>query len=218
MQNDSFDDLLRALQSALFSAQEALGKKNDEMARRICGGGEGSGSPSAFFTFATGQNAEGHGAQEILRLPSSSFRARRRPQVSMLSMTFECELLETRFPPAARGYSLVITDGHGGRSRSKRRRMQIVFHWPDQPSGEVLLDGQLLMEIPLYGEAAETRSEPKGKDSIFSRFLKLLRNIWRPRSFAMTAEQSEMVRGVLATLESEAALRSDGAAVKSVGL
>ncbi|MDR3641574.1 MAG: hypothetical protein P4L39_09665 [Humidesulfovibrio sp.] len=213
MGNDSFNGLLQALQSALLAAQESLRETNAEALRRIGGGDGASGGPSSFFSFVLPQGGTGQDGHETLTLPSSSFRTRERPQVSMLSLTFECELRETGFPTAPRNYLLVITDGQGGRWRRKKRHwMQIVFQGPDQPVGEVRIDGRVFMEVPLYDILVENRPASEARVSIFSRLFGLLQNVWRPQGFAMTLEQSERVRTVLGQLESEAMSRSDGAA------
>lgn len=133
----------------------------------------------------------------MLTLPSASFRMHYRPQVTGLSLTFECELLETWFPAALRGYSLVILDGADGSSADNRRQMQIVFQGADRPSGEVRLDGKLLMALPRYADSTANSRQPQQKLSFFAKGMRLLQQILRPRGFLMTKEQSERVRSVL---------------------
>jgi len=197
MSSDSFDDLLQALQSALFTAQDALRRKNAEALGRKLGAEGASGSPASFFSFVMPQWEAGQAGEEMFTLPSASFRMQHRPQVTGLSLTFECELLETRFPAALRGYSLVILDGDGRSSAGSRRQMQIVFQGADRPCGEVRLDGKLLMALPRHEDSRVNSRLPQRKLSVFAKGMRLLQQILRPHGFLMTKEQSERVRSVL---------------------
>src|SRR3989338_7202993 len=149
MANRSFDDLVQAFQFALVAAQDALRIRHEESVRRRCEADELAGSRSSFFTFAIPQHGTDGDTYEVLPLPVSSFRAHHRSRVSMLSLEFECELKEKILPGVPRRYSLaIVTRNQGGWWQKKRRRMQIVFHGTDRPSGEIRIDGKLLVEIP----------------------------------------------------------------------
>lgn len=196
MGTHSFDDLLRALQSALVSAQDTLRKRCEEAVRHVYEAGEISRSRSPVFAFAIPRN--GTDEYEMLSLPASSLCAHRRQQISMLTLEFECELRESMRFGAARVYSLSIPARNNRQWwRKKRQRMQIVFRGTDHPSGEVMIDGKLLMEIPLYDGAVNSRPLTVAKRSLFSTVLNLLRNMWRQQEFIMTAEQSKRAREIL---------------------
>lgn len=213
MGNRSFDDLLQAFQAALVAAQESLRIRREESIRRMCEADEPGGSRSSFFTFAIPQKGMDGDTYEMLPLPVSSFRAHHRPRISMLSLEFECDLKEKRLPGASRCYSLVIMAGNQRRWwHKKQRRMQIVFHGTDRPSGEVRIDGKLLVEIPRYGRAGKGRSAPATKRSIFSKLIHLLWNVGRPQRFTMTMEQSERVREIVGQADAETLMRDGTAA------
>lgn len=212
MGNESFDDLLQAFQSALVTAQDSLRIRNEEAVRRRCAAEDIGGGRSAFYTFVIPQNGMDGNKYEVLPLPVSSFRAHHRPRISMLSLEFECDLIEKRLPGASRRYSLVIEARNQKRWwNKKRRRMQIVFHGNDHPSGEVRIDGKLLIEIPRYGEAGKGGAMPEAKRSIFSKLLDLLRNAWQPQRFTMTMEQSERVREIMGQADVENLARGETA-------
>lgn len=207
MSDHSFDDLLQALQSALVNAQETLRKKHEEAIRRMYESSETSGSRSPVFAFGIPQN--GRDGYEMLSLPASSLRAHRCQQISMLTLEFECELKESRLVGAAQVYSLSIKARKKRRWwRKKRWRMQILFRGTDHPSGEVMIDGKLLMEIPLHGGAINSRPLIAAKQPLFYKMLNLLRNMWRQQEFIMTAEQSRRIREILG--QQNSATQSDG--------
>lgn len=198
MGNRSFDDLLQAFQAALAAAQDSLRIRREEAIRRMCEADETGGTGSSFFTFAIPQQGTDGDKYEVLPLPASSFRAHHRSRISMLSLEFECDLKEKRLPGASRRYSLVIVARNQRRWwHKKRRRMQIVFHGTERPSGEVRIDGKLLVEIPRYGGAGKGCSAPAAKKSIFSKLLDLLRNAGQSQRFTLTVEQSARVREIM---------------------
>ncbi|MFA6464495.1 MAG: hypothetical protein WCT30_01985 [Desulfurivibrionaceae bacterium] len=213
MGNRSFDDLLQAFQSALAAAQDSLRIRREEAIRRMSEAGEiGGASRSSFFTFAIPQKGSDGATYEVLPLPVSSFRTCHRPRISMLSLEFECELKEKRLPGASRRYSLVIVARNQRRWWHKsRRRMQIVFHGTDRPSGEVRIDGKLLVEIPRYGGAGEGCSMPAAKRSIFSKLINFLRNVGQPQRFTMTMAQSQRVREIVGQAGAETLMRGETA-------
>jgi hypothetical protein len=204
MGNRSFDDLLQAFQSALVAAQDSLRIRSEEAVRQMCKADGTGGSRSSFFTFAIPRQGADGDTYEVLPLPISSFRAHHRPRISMLSLEFECDLKEKRLPGASRRYSLVIVARNQRRWwHKKRRRMQIVFHGSGRPSGEVRIDGKLLVEIPPYGGADKGCPIPEAKRSIFLKLTNLLRNVGRPQRFAMTMEQSERIREIVGQADAE---------------
>lgn len=212
MGNESFDDLLQAFQSALVTAQNSLRIRSEEAVRRRCVAEEIDGGRSAFYTFVIPQNGMDGNKYEVLPLPVSSFRAHHRPRISMLSLEFECDLIEKKLPGASRRYSLVIEARNQKRWWSKkRRRMQIVFHGNDHPSGEVRIDGKLLVKIPRHGEAGKGGSMPEATRSIFSKFICLLRNFGKQQRFPMTMEQSERVREIVRQADVENLARGETA-------
>lgn len=198
MENASFDDLLEAVQSALADAQDSL-RKRREAALRMRSDAEGAeGGQGSSLTFAIPRNGGAEGLYEPLTLPISSFRMQRRPQVSMLSLSFGCEFEEEGFPGASRVFWLVITPADKKLSwRKKRNRMQIVLYGTEQPCGEVRLDGDLLLRIPAAGAGGE-RSAPKAKPTLLAKVFRMFRKLWPRQGFAMTVEQSRQVRRILA--------------------
>lgn len=213
MGNRSFDDLLQAFQSALVAAQDSLRIRREEAIRRMFEAGEIAGSScSSFFTFAIPQKGTDGDTYAMLPLPVSSFRAQHRPRISMLSLEFECELTEKRLPGASRRYSLVIVARNQRRWWHKnRRRMQIVFHGTDRPSGEVRIDGKLLVEIPRYDGAGKGCSAPAAKRSIFSKLINLLRDVGQSQRFTMTMAQSQRVREIVGQADTETLMRCGNA-------
>ena len=213
MGNRSFDDLLQAFQSALAAAQDSLRIRREEAIRRMSEAGEiGGASRSSFFTFAIPQKGSDGDIYEVLPLPVSSFRAQHRPRISMLSLEFECELKEKRLSGASRRYSLVIVARNQKRWwHKKRRRMQIVFHGTDRPSGEVRIDGKLLVEIPRYGGAGKGCSAPEAKRSIFTKLINLLRNVGQSQRFTMTTAQSQRVREIVGQADAESLMHGGNA-------
>lgn len=204
MGNESFDDLLKAFQSALVTAQESLRIRSEEAVRRRCAAEDIGGGRSAFYTFVIPQNGMDGNKYEVLPLPVSSFRAHHRPRISMLSLEFECDLKEKKILGASRRYSLAIPARNQRRWWHKnRRRMQIVFHGTDHPSGEVRIDGRLLVEIPRYGGVGKGGAMPEAKRSIFSKLINQLWNVGRPQRFTMTMEQSERVREIMGQADVE---------------
>ncbi len=91
----TLDDLLSALETALTNTQETLRRRNNEIETGI----------SHRDDFLVSES--GHG--EPFSLPEATLRARRRHQVSMLSLSCECRLRRTRpslghrLPPARHG-------------------------------------------------------------------------------------------------------------------
>lgn len=209
----SFDDLLLAFQSALVAAQESLRIRREEAIRRMSAADEtGGASRSSFFTFAIPQKGTDGDTYEMLPLPVASFRAQHRPRISMLSLEFECELKEKRLPGASHRYSLVIVARNQRRWwHQKRRRMQIVFHGTDHPSGEVRIDGKLLVEIPRYAGAGKGCSAPAAKRSIFSKLIHLLRNVGQSQRFTMTTAQTQRVREIVGQADAETLMREGNA-------
>lgn len=198
MDNKSFDDLLQALQSAIVTAQATLNKKRDESIQRMYGVDETGKPGSPVYTFAIPRNGANEDEYEMLSIPASSFRMHHRPRISMLSLEFECELREKILFGATPAYTLAIKAGkQRGWWRKKRQMMRIVFNGTDQPSGEVRIDGELLMKIPQYGTEGGGGSNTETKQSIFLRLLEMLLNLWQPRKFILTAEQSERARQIL---------------------
>jgi hypothetical protein len=193
----SFDDLLLAFRSALLDAQEALGRKSEEAQRLEAEGFEGGQAPA--LRFAIPKIGSEDGQYEVLTLPVSSFRRQCRPQVTMLSLSFECELNEEWFPCVARVFRVVV--GPGGAmlpKKAKRRKMQVIFHGSDSPCGEVRLEGDVLMRLPEAAGAGEGRPAPKAKQSLLARAATLFRKLWPQHGYAMTVEQSMRVRQILA--------------------
>lgn len=212
MGNENFDDLLQAFQSALVTAQDSLRIRREEAIRRMYQTDEVGGTRSPFFTFAIPQHGTDGDKYEIFPLPVSSFRAHHRHRIAMFSLEFECDLKEERFSGASRSYSVVIATGNQRRWwRKKQRRMQIVFHGTDHPSGEVRIDGKLLVEIPRDGEAGKGCSTPEVKRSKFSNLINFLRNLWQPQRFVMTAEQSQRVREIVEQADAETMMHGETA-------
>lgn len=212
MGNQSFDDLLQAFQSALVAAQDSLRIRSEEAIRRRFEADGSGGARSSFFTFAIPQPGTDGDKYELVPLPASSFRTPHRPRIALLSLEFEFYLKETRLPDASRRYSLVIVARNQRRWwHEKRRRMQIVLHGTDRPSGEVRMDGELLAEIPGDGGAGKGCATPEAKRSIFSELIHQLRNLWRPQRFVMTAEQSQRVREIVAQSDAKTLTRGETA-------
>lgn len=199
MGNKSFDDLLQAIQSALFSARDAMNKKREEAVRRMYEVDETGAARSPVFAFSVPRNGTDNDENVMFSLPASSFRMYQRPQISLLSLEFECELKEKKISDVSPAYTLLIKAGKKGWwRRKKRRRMRIVFDGMDQPSGEVRLDGELLMEIPApYCGAAGGRSITVTKRSIFQALLDRLLELCRRQMFVITGERAERVREIL---------------------
>ncbi len=199
MGNKSFDDLLQAIQSALFTAQDTMNKRREEAVRRMYEVDETGAARSPVFAFSVPRDGTDKGDNVMFSQPASSFRMYQRPQISMLSLEFECELKEKKISGVSPAYTLAIKASKKGWWRRKnRRRMRIVFDGTDQPSGEVRLDGELLMEIPpRYCGAAGGRSITVTKRSIFQALLDRLQELCRRQKFVMTGEQAERVREIL---------------------
>lgn len=205
MGENSFDDLLLAVQSALVAAQDALKTRQDEMLGWKHEVDDNSASRSPVFTFAVPLTGSDKVEYEMIRLPASSFRMYNQPRISMLSLEFECELKEKKISGSTRAYTLVIKAGkRGWLRRKKRRRMRMVFDATDRSSGEVRLDGELLMEIPRYAGAGVRRSMSATKRSIFQTLVNLLRNLWRSQKFCITGDQAKRARDILEQADSEA--------------
>jgi len=206
MANNSFNDLLQAFQSALVTAQDALRKRREEAVRRMYEIDETGTERSPVFGFSIPRNGTDKVEYEMFSLPASSFRAHHPSQLSMLSLEFACELAEKKLSGAARAYTLVIKASMKRRWwQKKRRRMQIVFDGSHPPSGEVRIDGELLMDIPQYGcGASGSRSMNEAKHSLFRTLLNRFRNLWEPRKFVMTVEQAKRAREIIEQKDSEA--------------
>lgn len=212
MGNESFDDLLQAFQSALVTAQDSLRMRREEAVRRMCEADEIGGSRSSFFAFAIPQHGTDGDKYEVFPLPVSSFRAHHRHRIAMFSLEFECDLKEERFSGVSRPYSVVIATRNQRRwCRKKQRRMQIIFYGTDQPSGEVRIEGKLLVELPQDGGAGRGGMTPDVKRSIFSNLINLLRNLWQPQRFIMTVEQSQRVREIVEQADAETMMRGETA-------
>ena len=212
MGNESFDDLLQALQSALVKAQDSLQIRREEAVRRMYEADETGAPRPSFFTFAIPQHGTDGDKYEVFPLPVSSFRAHHRHRISMFSLEFECDLKENLLLGAFRAYSLIIATGNQRRWwHKKRRRMQIIFHGTDRLSGEVRIDGKLFMEIPRDGGAGKGCSAPETKKSIFSKLKTLLRKLGQSQRFAMTVEQSQRVREIVDQADAETMMRGETA-------
>lgn len=202
MGNKSFDDLLQAIQSALVAAQDTMNKRRKEAGRRMYEVDETGAARSPVFAFAVPRGAD-KDENVMFSLPASSFRVYHRPRISMLSLEFTCELKEKKLPGIAPAYTLAVKASQKGWwQRKNRRRMRIVFDGTDRPSGEVRLDGELLMVIPRYCGAAGGRSITVTKRSIFEALLDRLRNLWRSQQFDMTGEPARRAREILAQSDS----------------
>lgn len=198
MENASFDDLLQAVQSAFVGAQDSLRQRREAALRLRSEAEEAEGGQGSALTFAIPRNGGADDLYEPLTLPLSSFRMQRRPQVSMLSLSFACELEEKGFPGASRVFWLVIPPADKKLQwRKNRRRMQIVFYGTEQPCGEVRLDDDLLLQIPAAGAGGD-RSAVKAKPTLLAKVLRMFRKLWHRQGFAMTPEQSKRVRWILA--------------------
>jgi hypothetical protein len=199
MDNNSFDDLILAFQSALVVAQDALRKRREEAVRRMYEVDETGAERSPVLAFSIPRNSTDKVEYEMFSLPASSFRAHHSPQLSMLSLEFACELTETKLSGATRTYTLVIRASKKKKWwQKKRRRMQIVFDGSHPPSGEVRIDGELLMEIPPYGSGAGgSRSMVEAKPSLFRALLNRLRDLWQPQKFIMAGEQAKRAREIM---------------------
>lgn len=197
MKDRSFDELLQAIQSAIITAQDALKKRHEEKIRQIYKIDKTVSAGTPIFSF----NIPQQGAEdkyETLRLPASSFRKYRNAQISSLSLEFECELSEKRFPDASKLYALTIKDNKKRWQRKKFQQMQIIFNGVDEPSGEVRIEGKVLMEIPLYNDKTSNIQEPVGKkQSAFAIGWEILTSMWQPRRFILTAEQTQRARQIL---------------------
>jgi hypothetical protein len=208
MGNKSFNDLLQAIQSALVSAQDTLKKRREEAIRRMYEVDETGSSRSPVFTFAVPRTGTDNAGYEIFQLPASSFRTYQRPRISTLSLEFECELKEKNLFGASRAYTLVIkTSKRGWWRRKNRQRMRIVFDGTDQSTGEVRINGELLMEIPRYGGAAGSCPSMVTQKSIFQSLLDQLRSLWQSQQFDITEEQAKRAREILAQSDSGTPVR-----------
>jgi len=199
MEKVSFDELLQAVHSALVTAQQSL-KSRREQAREGRDGAKGSEEGHAsVFTFAVPRLGSEGDQYETLTLPVSSFRQQRRPQITMLSLSFDCELDEERFPGAARVFRVILgPEGDRPRRRNRRRKMQVILHGTDSPCGEVLLDGDVLLRFPEQAGAGEGRTVSKARPSLLAKVVQLFRGLWPQHGFALTVEQSMRVRQILA--------------------
>lgn len=205
MENASFDDLLQAVRSAYVEAQDSLRKRREAAVRLRSEEQEAAGRQAPSLTFAIPQNGDAEDAYDALTLPLSSFLRQRRPQVAMLSLSFECELEEEGFRSASRVFWVVIAPEDNTRLwRKKRKRMQIVFHGTEQPCGEVRLNGHMLLPIPARAVEGEGRSTPKAKPSLLAKVFRMFRKLWPRQGYVMTVEQSRLVRQVLAQQDAAA--------------
>lgn len=193
----SFDDLLLAFRSALLDAQQALGRQCEEAQRLGAEGSEGGQAPA--LCFAVPKIGSEDGQYEMLTLPVSSFRHQCRTQITMLSLSFECGLNEEWFPGVARVFRVVVVPCDAMLpKKTKRRKMQVIFHGADSPCGEVRLEGDVLMRLPEPAGTDEASDAPKAKPSLLARVATLFRKLWPQRGYAMTVEQSMQVRQILA--------------------
>jgi hypothetical protein len=202
MAQESFDDLLQALQASLAAAQHALLWKREEALRRLYQTDEaGNAARSPFFVFDIPQAGMGKGDRhEMQSLPLSSFRSHRSQRISRLSLEFECAL-EMKRCAAGPVYALAIRPPKKSWwSRETRLHMQIVFQGSEPPVGEVQLAGRTLMEIPPCGAVAAGSPPPAVRLPWLRAYLEQLRGIWAPRQFLMSAEQSARVSEILGEL------------------
>jgi len=205
MENASFDDLLQAVRTAYVEAQDSLRKRREEAARLRSEELEAAGRQGPSLTFAIPRNGGAEDAYDALTLPLSSFWRQRRPQVAMLSLSFECELEEEGFRSASRVFWVVIAPDDKTRLwRKKRKRMQIVFHGTEQPCGEVRLDGHMLLPIPARAVEGQRRSTLKAQPWLFAKVFGMFRKLWPRHGFVMTVEQSQRVRQMLARQDAAA--------------
>lgn len=197
MSNNSFNDLLHALQSALIEAQEALKKRCADGIRKTYGN-ETNAVQSPVLTFASPQNGAGEDKYDIAAYPFSCFRAHRRPQISMLSLEFACELKKKKLSGPLWTYYLVIKKGgEKGLRQRNMHRMLIVFNGTYGSSCMVIMDDKLFMEIPCCEVPYKDPATAEGKESLFRKIVNGLQRIWQPQSFIMTEEQAKMVEEIL---------------------
>ncbi len=206
-----FDDLIRAFQWAFVSSRDTLEKRHEETLRRICEGNENVDSRSPYLIFSLPRTGVDTDEYETVTLPMSSFRERRRPQISMLSLEFECELKEKRPSDASRSKKMVMNiRKRTGASRKNWRRVLIVFQSADRYSGEVRVDGELLMEVPPY-ERPPVRGAPATvKRSFFQVLQDLWRRIWRTQEFVLSDREAGRIREIPGQADHGAADRKFG--------
>ena len=193
MDNHHFDNLLRALQETLVSAQDGLRKRNEAVLRR-----RDTPQDNAVLTFAIPRTPADEGEREMLSLPAASFRSPCCRQISMLSLEFQCRLTQSLLSGIGRRYYVQIANGKTSRWwRKAQVRMQILFMGMDHPCGEVLVEGKHFMEIPSFGAESAGPPEITAKRSKFSLFMDCLLNLWRPQRFILTREQSDCLRKIL---------------------
>lgn len=214
--NATFDDLLLALQSSLAAAQSTLRRRHEEALRNLNGAAEADDSLAPVFTFSIPRMGGDANAYDLFTMPVSSFRARSRPSISQLTLSFGCELQEhVLFGSKQGGCSLVIVDEPGGAwGRRKPQRMQIVFYGTEDPVGKVMINGEPFVDIPRLGPASVRPVSPAPKWSVLSWLLHLLRGLWPSRGYAMNAEQSRRIRDIMMRSRAESALQDEFAALK----
>ncbi len=204
MDDHNFEDLLQAIQSALFTAQEALKKQREDLLRRIREGDENGAAHSPVFAFSIPKSGGDRDGYEIYRLPAASFRSYPPPRLSMLALEFDCELKEKRLPGVPLAYTLLIRAGKKRWwQRKERRRMHIIFDGADRPSGEVRLDGELLMEVPMYCGAACGRPVVVTTWFTFPGMPNWWKELWRKNRFIMTGGPAERAGEILAKPDRE---------------
>ncbi len=185
----TLDDLLSALETALTNTQETLRRRNNEIETGI----------SHRDDFLVSES--GHG--EPFSLPEATLRARRRHQVSMLSLSCECRLRRTRPFSRTQAYLLRVMGKEealrASRSfwRTTPRKLKIVFRGSEHPLGEVWLDGTLLTSTASEDNQPEQQERPTPEDSQLTRLLKRLFRFTYPKGYILSTDQSARVRQIM---------------------
>ncbi|MDP2848888.1 MAG: hypothetical protein Q8O35_11950 [Humidesulfovibrio sp.] len=206
----TFDDLLQALQSSLVAAQSTLRRRHEEALRNLKGASGVDDSLAPVFTFSIPQMGGDANKYDQFTLPVSSFHQPCRPNISRLTLSFGCELQEHSLFGSKQGCSLVIVDKPDGAwGRMQPQRMQIVFYGTEDPVGQVMVNGELFVDIPSLKTALVRPASIEQKWLVFSWLLRLLRCLWPSRGFTMTPEQSRRIKEIMKQDRAESFLEDE---------
>ena len=205
MRDNSFDDLVLALQSAFLSAQASIRTKQADRLRTTFAVDASGGVWFPVMSFVApckGSGMDSGGGTREMSLPSDlsacGSAASERGRMSLLKLEFECELGERRRFGSPTGFFLVIKKPrHPVAQDESRGRMEIVFRDSDRPCGEVRVNGELFAEMPRFDSNGESGATASASKSVFRSLQNAWERLWPRTRFVLTPGQAERFREIV---------------------
>ena len=205
MRDNSFDDLVLALQSAFLSAQASIRKKQAGRLRTTFAV-DASGSVwfpvMSFIAPRKGSGMDSKGNAREMSSPSDlsgcGFAVPEIGRMSLLKLEFECGLGERKRFGSPSGFFLVVKKpGHPVAQDESRGRMEIVFRDSDRPCGEVRVNGELFAEMPPFDSDRELVSTASASKGVFRSLQNAWERLWPRTRFVVTPGQAERFREIV---------------------